>query len=148
MLIASLTALHALAAAAWVGGIFFAFMVLRVTAPPEPGVRLALWSRVFTRFFAWVWLLIAVLIASGYALIGRGVHRGWPIDAMQAIGWIMFVLFGYLALRLLPAFKRALAVNDLPSAAAVMAAMRPLIATNLILGIVVIALGAAARHLG
>ncbi len=148
MTIALLTALHALAAAAWVGGIFFAFMILRVTAPPEPPIRLALWSRVFTRFFAWVWVFIAVLVASGYGLLVQGIQRGWPVHAMQAIGWLMFVLFAWLSLHLLPAFKRALAQDALPAAAAIMAKMRPLIAVNLVLGVVTIAIGASARYLG
>lgn len=146
-MLAFFTALHALAAALWIGGIFFAFMVLRLTAPPEPGVRLALWARTFTRFFPWVWLFIAALIVSGYSLLAQGVHRGWTIDAMQAIGWLMFLLFAYLSLRLLPALKRGIEANDLPAAGAVMAKMRPLIATNLALGLLVIALGASARYL-
>src|ERR1700675_1888451 len=50
-------AFHILAAVIWVGGMFFALMVLRPsTGPLEPAVRLALWHRVFSRFFAWVWL--------------------------------------------------------------------------------------------
>ena len=148
MIFAVLTALHALAAAAWIGGIFFAFMILRVAAPPEPGVRLAMWARVLTRFFPWVWVFIAVLIVSGYALLGQGVSRGWPMHVMQGIGWIMFVLFAYLSLRLLPALKRGVAANDLPSAGQAMAKMRPLMAINLVFGLVLIALGAAARYIG
>jgi len=47
--------LHVLAAVIWVGGMFFAHMVLRPSAGPlEPAVRLSLWSRVFPRFFFWV----------------------------------------------------------------------------------------------
>ena len=46
------TALHPLAAAIWVGGMFFAYFVIRPgvadLAPPE---RLRLWDRVFGRFF-------------------------------------------------------------------------------------------------
>ena len=50
--------LHLLAALAWVGGMFFAWMILRPAAvavlqPPE---RLRLWLDVFLRFFAWAFL--------------------------------------------------------------------------------------------
>jgi hypothetical protein len=42
-------------AVVWVGDRFFACMVLRHSVGPlEPAVRLALWHRVFDRFFPWV----------------------------------------------------------------------------------------------
>ncbi len=61
--------LHLLAALAWVGGMFFAWMILRPAAvavlqPPE---RLRLWLDVFLRFFAWVWAAVLVLPISGLA---------------------------------------------------------------------------------
>lgn len=148
MLIAALTALHAMAAAAWVGGMFFAYMILRVTAPTEPSARLALWARTLTRFFRWVWIFIAILILSGYSLLGQGVQRGWPIDAMQGVGWLMFVIFAYLSLHLLPALKRGVDANDLDVAAGAMKKLRPLMAINLVLGSILIALGASARYIG
>jgi len=47
-----LITLHVLAAVVWVGGMFFAYMVLRQSVGPlEPAVRLALWHRVFRHFF-------------------------------------------------------------------------------------------------
>ena len=56
-------ALHALAAVIWVGGMFFAYVVLRPSvaelAVPE---RLLLWRRVLGRFFTWVLGCIAVLL--------------------------------------------------------------------------------------
>jgi uncharacterized membrane protein len=57
-------AIHALAAVLWVGGMFFAYMVLRPSAGPlEAPVRLQLWDRVFSRFFPWVWASVATLLA-------------------------------------------------------------------------------------
>ncbi len=46
-------ALHVLAAVVWVGGMFFAHMVLQAERRPDsnPPVRLWLWGRVFPRFF-------------------------------------------------------------------------------------------------
>ena len=70
-----LIALHVLAAVVWVGGMFFAYMVLRPSAGPlDPPARLALWQRVFGRFFPWVWASIAVLLISGYTMLF--VHFG------------------------------------------------------------------------
>ena len=49
-----LIALHLLAAVIWVGGMFFAYMVLRPSAGLlEPAARLPLWQRVFGHFFPW-----------------------------------------------------------------------------------------------
>jgi uncharacterized membrane protein len=45
-------AIHTLAAVIWVGGMFFAHVVLRPSAKPlDPATRLALWERVLGRFF-------------------------------------------------------------------------------------------------
>ncbi len=142
-----LIALHVVAAALWIGGVFFAFMVLRAAAPPEPALRLATLARAFTRFFPWVWVFIGTLVFTGYAMLAEGVPKPWPVRAMEGVGWLMFALFAVLSLRLLPQFRRALAAGDLPAAAVAVARMRMLIGTNLLLGIVLIGLGAAARHL-
>ena len=63
-------ALHVVAAVVWVGGLFFAYVVLRpTTGTLEPPIRLALWAGVFKRFFPWVWMSIIILMVSGYWLI-------------------------------------------------------------------------------
>lgn len=67
---ALLYALHVLAATVWVGGMFFAWMVLRPAAvamlqAPE---RLRLWTDVFRRFFVWVWVAVLVLPISGIGM--------------------------------------------------------------------------------
>src|SRR5215472_7610553 len=83
--------LHSLSAVVWVGGMFFAYQVLRPgTAALDPALRFLLWSRVLGRFFSWVIAAIVLLLATGYALIfgvfggfGRvGVH----VNLMQGIG--------------------------------------------------------------
>jgi uncharacterized membrane protein len=63
-----LVTLHVLAAVVWVGGMFFAYMVLRQsTGPLEPTVGLVLWHRVFRRFFPWVWASIVLLLSAATA---------------------------------------------------------------------------------
>ena len=79
---ALLVALHVLAAVVWVGGMFFAYMVLRPAAGPlETAERLALWHRVFGRFFPWVWACIVLLLVSGYVMLFRafGGFAGAPL---------------------------------------------------------------------
>ena len=70
---ALLVALHVLAAVVWLGGMFFAYMVLRPAAGPlEQRERFALWHRVFGRFFPWVWASIVLLLVTGYGMLFRG----------------------------------------------------------------------------
>jgi uncharacterized membrane protein len=65
-----LLALHILAALFWVGGMAFAYWVLRPAAGPlEPAMRLPLWRRVFGIFLPWVGVSIAVLLGTGYAIL-------------------------------------------------------------------------------
>ena len=147
---AMLVALHALAAVAWVGGMFFAYMCLRPAAGPlEPRLRLALWQRVFGRFFPWVWASIAVLLASGYAILflhfggfkGAGLH----IHVMQATGILMMLLFLHLFFAPWRRFSRAVEAGQFDSAAHSLNQMRRIVAINLVLGIITIAAGASGR---
>lgn len=49
--------LHVLAALIWVGGMFFAWMILRPAAvKAHRACRLGLSVNVFQRFFVWVWV--------------------------------------------------------------------------------------------
>src|SRR5262245_49607799 len=67
---ALLIALHVLAAVLWVGGMAFAYLVLRPSAGPlATDARLQLWQRVFSRFFPLVWASIVVLLISGFGMI-------------------------------------------------------------------------------
>ena len=53
MTFAAALAIHLLLALLWVGGMFFAYLVLRPVAATElePPQRLPLWRGVFSRFF-------------------------------------------------------------------------------------------------
>ena len=107
-----LVALHVLAAVIWVGGMFFAYLVLVPSAGPlEPPARLALWQRVFGRFFPWVWASIAALLISGYAMLFLhfGGFAGAPvhINIMQVTGILMIMLFLHLYFAPWRRFSRA-----------------------------------------
>jgi uncharacterized membrane protein len=144
---AILVALHALAAVAWVGGMFFAYMCLRPAAGPlEPRLRLALWQRVFSRFFPWVWASIAVLLASGYAMLFLhfGGFKG-HIHVMQATGILMMLLFLHLFFAPWRRFSRAVEAGQFDSAAHSLNQMRRIVAINLVLGLLTIAAGASGR---
>lgn len=144
---------HSLSAVIWVGGMFFALLVLRpATAQLEPGPRLLLWSRVLERFFRWVFAAIALLLASGYGMI-FGVYAGFSgiglhINIMQGTGIIMILLFFHLYFAPWRRFRAALARQDYPAAAGQLNQIRAIVAINLILGLVTVAVGSSGRYWG
>jgi uncharacterized membrane protein len=145
-----LVALHILAAVIWVGGMFFAYMVLRPAAGPlEPPVRLGLWARVFGRFFLWVWASIVALLASGYATLF--VHFGGfaaaplHVNLMQATGILMMLLFLHLYFAPWRRFSRAVEAGAWPDAGAQLNQIRRIVAINLVLGLITVAVGASGR---
>jgi len=147
------TALHALAAVVWVGGMFFAYMALRpAVGPLAPAERLALWKRTFDRFFLWVWASIAVLLVTGYWIVfgelggfgGAGAH----IHIMQAVGLLMIALFLHLWFAPFGRLGKALAASDLKTAAAQIDQIRMIVGINLVLGLVTVAIGASGRYWG
>lgn len=146
-------ALHLLLAVLWVGGMFFAYQVLRPVAAAtlEPPLRLALWRGVFTRFFPWVWAAVVGLPLSGYGLV-FGVYGGlgavgWQVHLMQATGWLMIVLFGLLFFGPWRALRAALDAGDLPRAGAALNRIRQIVGANLLLGLVTVAAAAGGRLL-
>jgi len=146
-------ALHLVAAVVWVGGLFFAYVVLRPSAIVlEPPQRLTLWAGVFKRFFPWVWLAIVVLMLSGYWLIfdwfqGFGSSPG-HVHLMHLLGWVMSLLFVYLYFKIYPLFVAAVKNQDWPNAATQLNRIRHIVLINLVLGLVVLLLVAALQKLG
>jgi uncharacterized membrane protein len=148
--VALLIALHILAAVVWVGGMFFAYIVLRPSAGPfAPEERLGLWRRVFARFFPWVWLSIVLLLATGYGMIflylggfkGAGLH----IHVMQGIGIVMMLLFLHLYFAPCRRFRAAVEAQQFPEAAKHLNQIRMIVAINLVLGLVTVVVGASGR---
>jgi uncharacterized membrane protein len=147
---ALLIALHVLAAVVWVGGMFFAYVVLRPSAGPlEQTARLELWHRVLGRFFPWVWASIVLLLASGYAMLFHafGGFAGAPlhVNVMQGIGIVMMVLFLHLFFAPWRRFGAAVQRQAFPEAAGELARIRRIVAANLALGLVTVIFGASGR---
>ncbi|CAM5390962.1 Copper resistance protein D domain-containing protein OS=Stutzerimonas stutzeri OX=316 GN=CXK95_17130 PE=4 SV=1 [Stutzerimonas stutzeri] len=146
---ASLYALHVLAAVLWVGGMFFAWMVLRPAAvavlqAPE---RLRLWAEVFRRFVQWVWIAVAVLPISGIGMwhlrFGAMVSAPRYVHVMTGLYLVMLALFLRLVLLQLPALRRAIDDQDWPAGGAVLGKIRALVGLNLLLGMALIAIASA-----
>lgn len=144
--------LHLLAAVIWVGGMFFAYMVLRPVAAAqlEPPLRLTLWQQSFKRFFVWVWLCIIVLPATGYGIIFF-VYDGFKnigiyIHVMHLLGLVMIAIYLYLYYRPYQCLKRELKSNNFPVAAKHLNSIRLLVATNLTLGMITIIVASLGRY--
>lgn len=147
-----LVALHILAAVIWVGGMFFAYLVLRPSIGGiEPAAeRPRLWRRVFARFFSWVSGAVLVLPVTGYAMVfgefGGMDKVGLYVHLMQGLGWVMFLLYGHLYFASWRRFRTAVDAGDLQAAAPALAGIRRIVAINLVLGLAVVAIGASGRY--
>ena len=146
-----LVALHALAAVVWVGGMFFAYVVLRPSAGPlQPPERLALWRRVFGKFFPWVWASVIVLFVTGFAALfgyfGGFAGAGIYIHLMLTVGLVMTALFVYLYYLPWRLFRQAVDGGAPAEAAPQLDKIRHIVAVNLVLGLITVAIGAGGRY--
>ena len=144
-------ALHGLAATLWIGGMFFAYVILRPTVSlMEPHRRLTIWSGAFKRFFPWVWMSVLILPLTGYWLV-FGAFGGFAaspvyVHIMHLLGLLMIGLFVYLYYRPYPVFKQAVQVEDWPAAGAALNRVRHVILVNLVLGLILLAIVYAGRY--
>lgn len=145
--------LHLAAAVVWVGGMVFAYVMLRPAAGAllEPPLRQRLWAAVLGRFFAWVWAAVVVLLASGFwmlfALFGGFGAAGWHVHVMLALGVVMMLLFAHVYFAPFPRLRRAVAAGDAAAGGKALDQIRKVVAVNTMLGTIVIAVAAAGRYL-
>ena len=141
--------LHVLAALIWVGGMFFAWMILRpaaVTALEGPA-RLKLWVEVFQRFFVWVWIAVVILPISGVGLLQMRFN-GFEtapryVQIMMGLYIVMVALFIRIQSLQLPELRKAVEAQAWAEGAAVMGRIRRLVGCNLIVGLVLVTIAAA-----
>ena len=138
--------LHVMGVVVWVGGMFFAHMALRPAvqslAPPE---RLALLAATLTRFIAWVGVAIVAILASGFAMMAMMSSVGLHVHAMTAVGLAMMGIYADIVVVPLRILRGGVSAKDWPRAGSAMQRIRQLVAVNLVLGIVVIAVAYFAR---
>jgi len=135
--------LHVLGFTIWVGGMFFAYMALRPVAATrlEPPQRLSLWEGVFGKFFPWVWLCVATILASGLYMMAQLGKPPMYVSAMFGLGIIMMMLFAHVFFAPFKRLKRAVAAQDWQAGGAALGQIRMLVGINLSLGLVTIVVG-------
>lgn len=143
--------LHGVSATVWIGGMFFAYVVLRPSIMLlEPHRRLPVWSGVFKRFFPWVWVSVLVLPITGYWLIfnafGGFATSPVYVHIMHALGLLMIGLFIYLYYVPYPAFKAAVTREDWAAAGAALNRVRHVVLVNLVFGLILLVAVYAGRH--
>ncbi|MFW2372853.1 MAG: CopD family protein [Gammaproteobacteria bacterium] len=147
-----LLSLHIFATIIWVGGMFFAHLVLRPSAIEtlEAPLRLTLWHQVFKRFFFWVWLSVITLVVTGYMIIfmyfggfaGVGIH----VHIMQLSGLLMMVIYAYLYFATYQKFKNAVIIENWPQAGQQLFKIRNIVTVNLILGLLTSMVAVVGRY--
>ena len=141
--------LHLLAALIWVGGMFFAWMILRPAAMTalEGPVRLKLWVEVFQRFFGWVWVAVVILPISGVGLLHMR-FSGFEtapryVQIMMGVYIVMVALFIRIQSLQLPELRKAVEAQEWSAGAAVMGGIRRLVGCNLLIGLALVAITGA-----
>jgi uncharacterized membrane protein len=135
-----LLALHVLCAVIWVGGMFFAYVVLRPSMSVlEPIQRIALHTQIYRRFFLVVWHAMPLILLSGFVVLfgfyGGMEFVGWNVHLMMLLGLIMSAVFLLIFFGPYARFRRT---TDRTVAAASIDRIRKLIGINLVLGIVTV----------
>ncbi|WP_028487869.1 CopD family protein [Thiothrix lacustris] len=145
-------ALHVLAIVIWVGGMFFAYTVLRPVAASvlEPPQRLTVWAGVFGRFFPWVWASIIIVLASGYWML-LGPFGGFAnapvfVHIMNGLGLIMMLIFMHVYFAPYQKLRKAVADQRWPDGGKALAQIRVLVGINTLIGLITIVIAAGGKY--
>ncbi|MHB8849321.1 MAG: CopD family protein [Burkholderiales bacterium] len=142
--------LHVLSVVIWVGGMFFAYMALRPVAAErlEPPQRLNLWEGVFSRFFPWVWLSVALILGSGLFMMARMGKPPVYVMAMFGLGILMMLLYAHVFFAPFKRLKRAVSAQDWPAGGIALGQIRKAVGINLLLGLLTVAVAILGVYLG
>jgi uncharacterized membrane protein len=137
-----LLAVHLLSAVIWVGGMFYAVVILRPgLAVLDAGPRLQLHMVTLKKFFFYVWHVMPLMILTGWAMVylawGGFGALPWSINVMQGLGILMALVFLYVFFAPWQRLRRA--IRPAPD---LIPRIRSLIVVNLVLGMVTVAIGA------
>jgi uncharacterized membrane protein len=132
-------ALHVLGAVVWVGGMFFAILIMRpALADLDASRRVDVYRGAFDRFFRVIWVIMPAMLLTGYAMLfgeyGGFAGANWNVHLMHMLGLAMAAIFVGIWFGPYQRFRagqgRAIDV------------IRPLIIANLVLGLVTVGIAA------
>jgi len=161
-LYAAMLFLHLIGVVLWVGGMFLMHVAVRPVAVAQlpPPQRLPLLAAILGRFFGWVTVAVLVVLGTGVAMIagigaaadsglgafGEGMRLAHgSVHLMFAIGLLMSLVFALIRLLPYPRLRAAVAAQDWPGAARRLDLIRRLVAINLALGLLTIAVATVGR---
>jgi len=149
--IAILLAIHIVSVVFWVGGMAFAYTILRPAAGPmEAPVRLAMWARVFARFLPWVGVSAAALLITGFAMIfmlfGGMATTPIYVHLMLGLGIVMMLIYLHLVFAPFKRLRDAVERGAFPEAGKALHQIRLLVGINLIIGTITVIVGGTGRY--
>jgi uncharacterized membrane protein len=132
-------ALHVLGAVIWVGGMFFAILIMRPALGDLDAVRrVDVYRAAFYRFFRLVWVVMPMMLLTGYMMLfgefGGFTLASWNVHLMHMLGLAMAAIFVGIWFGPYQRFRggqgRAIDV------------IRPLLIANVVLGLVTVTIAA------
>lgn len=141
---------HVSAAAFWVGGMATMHFAVRPAAVAllQPPQRLPFMAGALQRFFTGVTLAVVLLWISGLAmLMAQGGMAGthWRVHAMLTLAGVMSAIYGHIRMASFRRLRLAVQAADWPAAAARLNQIRRLVALNLSLGVLTLAVALVGR---
>jgi uncharacterized membrane protein len=142
--------LHVLSVVIWVGGMFFAYVVLRPVAATtlEPPQRLTLWVNVFQRFFPFVWVAVITLPLTGVWLIyvfWQGSPLPIYVHIMTGLAVAMILIYLHVYFAPFRRLKNAVAIQNWQEGGKRLGQMRKLIGINLTIGLINVIIASGGR---
>lgn len=134
---------HLVAINVWVGGTFFAIVILgRAIKNIAAAQQLIVWQLVLERFFTWAWVAVFILLTSGTWMV-YSIYGGFDtipvyIMLMGLIALLMISVFIYIYFFPYRQYKLLVQTNDVDSCIQKLAAIRFAGTINMILGLCVV----------
>jgi len=127
-------AVHMLGAVIWVGGMFFAMLIMRPALADLDTVRRA----AFYRFFRLIWLVMPTMLLTGYVMLfgqyGGFALANWNVHLMHMLGLAMAAVFVAIWFGPYQRFRTG--------QGRAMEVIRPMIFANMLLGLATVVIAA------